>query len=72
MNGKDSFVHKLQPLGEFHKIMDVSVRFNERNKKTLGFIVYSTAEQDLMRAQLDERVDVNITDDMRPDTKLAR
>ena len=72
MKLEDTFLNRIQPLSDFSKLIDTDIRFNERNNKTLGFIVYSSREQDVMRAELEGRVGLEITGDMRPNTDLFR
>ena len=72
MKLEDTFLNRIQPLSDFSKLIDTDIRFNERNNKTLGFIVYSSREQDVMRAKLEGRVGLEITGDMRPNTDLFR
>ena len=50
MKPDDSFLNRIQPLSDFSKLIDNSARFKERNDQTIGFIIYSALEQDLMRA----------------------
>lgn len=72
MKHEDSFLKKIQPLSDFSKFIDTDVRFKERNDQTIGVIVYSAREQDVMRAKLEGRVGLEITDKMRPNTKLFK
>jgi len=39
MKQEDSFLNRLQPLSEMHKLMDKRIRFGGYNEKTLGFLV---------------------------------
>ena len=39
MEQKNSFLNKIQPLSQLHKLMDKKVRFGEFNEKTVGFLV---------------------------------
>ena len=70
MKQENSFLNKIQPLSDYGRLTDNEIRFKERNDKTIGFMVYSAHEQDVMRARLEGRVGLKIS--KRPDTKLYR
>ncbi|XP_077978956.1 uncharacterized protein LOC144434379 [Glandiceps talaboti] len=65
---EDSFLLKLQPLDEIHKLYDVKVRFGGgQNKKTLGGMMVSQYERELYGNNIRGG-----NESARPDTKLAR
>lgn len=72
MKLEDSFLNRIQPLSDINKLTDNDVRFRERNDKSIGFLVYSAHEQEVMRAKLEKRVGLRLTQDMRPNTKLYK
>ncbi|XP_071803371.1 uncharacterized protein [Asterias amurensis] len=71
MKPEDSILRRLQPLEDAAKLMQKNERFSPINDKTIGLLLYSSDEQDLM-------VDKLATDNAytplatRPDTKLSR
>jgi len=70
MDPDDSFFKKLQPLEDFAKLFEKSERFGDWNKKTLGIILYSHTETELMKTLLSERKGNGPP--KAPNTKLAR
>lgn len=55
MDPKDTFFKKLQPLEDFAKLFEKSERFGSWNQKTLGIVLYSHTETELMKTLLTER-----------------
>ncbi|KAL3832132.1 hypothetical protein ACJMK2_023803 [Sinanodonta woodiana] len=55
MDRNDSFLNKLYPLENFPEIFDRKGRFGTYNAKTLGFLLYSDSERDLLRDKLEQR-----------------
>ncbi|XP_076461608.1 uncharacterized protein LOC143294076 [Babylonia areolata] len=56
MDPKDSFLRRLQPLRDIPIIMERNNRFGSFNEKTLGMLLYSDAEEDILRINLERRV----------------
>ncbi|XP_066912255.1 uncharacterized protein [Clytia hemisphaerica] len=55
MDSKDSFFKKLQPLENYAKLFAKSERFGTWSNKSLGIILYSDTETELMKVRLAER-----------------
>ncbi|KAL3832370.1 hypothetical protein ACJMK2_024020, partial [Sinanodonta woodiana] len=55
MDRNDSFLNKLYPLENFPEIFDRKGRFGTYNDKTLGFLLYSDKERDVLRDKLEQR-----------------
>lgn len=55
MDPKDTFFKRLQPLEDFAKLFEKSERFGTWNNKTLGIVLYSHTETELMKTLLTER-----------------
>ncbi|XP_078376863.1 uncharacterized protein LOC144660159 [Oculina patagonica] len=55
MDPKDTFFKKLQPLEDFAKLFEKSERFGSWNTKTLGIVLFSHTETELMKTLLTER-----------------
>ncbi|XP_031568243.1 uncharacterized protein LOC116302953 [Actinia tenebrosa] len=70
MDPKHTFFKKLQPLEDFARLFEKSERFGEWNHKTLGIVLYSHTETELMKTLLTEREGNHPPD--APNTKLAR
>eukprot|EP00794_Sanderia_malayensis_P003397 gene3397-3887_t len=70
MEPKDSFFQRLQPLDEFPRLFSKSERFGKWNNKTLGIILYSHTETELMKTILKARQGSNPP--RQPNTKLYR
>jgi len=66
MKTEDCFLNRLQPLSDCDKLMSKHERFGKINEKTIGCLVYSDAEQDVMKAKLERRVGVQTTEKDRP------
>ncbi|XP_067948270.1 uncharacterized protein [Watersipora subatra] len=62
MKKEDSFLNRIQPLSKLRQLMDKKERFGKFNDKTLGFVVYSALEQDLMQTELDTIAGLDISD----------
>ena len=62
MKKEDSFLTRIPKLSEIQEILDHRNRFGTYNNKTLGFLVYSEQEQDLMRKDLEKRVGIDNSD----------
>ncbi|XP_022096774.1 uncharacterized protein LOC110982574 isoform X2 [Acanthaster planci] len=71
MKPEDSFLQRLQPLENAAILMQKSARFAPVNEKTIGFLLYSSDEQDLMVNQLALK-NARCTPVDRPNTKLSR
>ncbi|XP_065053655.1 uncharacterized protein LOC135682618 isoform X2 [Rhopilema esculentum] len=70
MDPEDSFFQKLQPLEDFPRLFAKSERFGKWNNKTLGIILYSHTETELMKMMLKARQGNNPP--KQPNTKLYR
>lgn len=70
MESEDSFFQKLQPLEEFPRLFSKAERFGKWNNKTLGIILYSHTETELMKMILKARQGSNPP--RQPNTKLYR
>lgn len=70
MKPDDRFYRKLPSLTSMPKLLDRSERFGAVNKRSLGFLVYSSDEEDIMQVDLDKRIE-NLRV-LRPDTALYR
>eukprot|EP00118_Oscarella_pearsei_P012248 m.88947 g.88947 ORF g.88947 m.88947 type:complete len:225 (+) comp36589_c0_seq17:1125-1799(+) len=70
MHNKDGFMKRIRSLKRAALAYDRSERFKGRNPHSLGFLVYSQDETELMRSSFGERADYDLPE--RPDTKLAR
>lgn len=55
MDSKDSFFKRLQPLENYARLFAKSERFGTWNNKSLGIILYSDTETELMKVRLAER-----------------
>lgn len=67
---EDSFLRRLQPLENLAKLWDKKERFGTFNEKTLGMMLYSTEEQELMASEF---ANINHGEPPnRPNTKLSR
>lgn len=55
LDPKDTFFKRLQPLEDFAKLFEKSERFGNWNSKTLGIVLYSHTETELMKTLLSER-----------------
>ncbi|XP_070184563.1 uncharacterized protein [Littorina saxatilis] len=56
MKPEDSFMRRLQPLRDIPLIMERNNRFGDYNDNTLGMLLYSDAEEDILRINLERRV----------------
>ncbi|KAK3702887.1 hypothetical protein QZH41_014164 [Actinostola sp. cb2023] len=70
MDPKHTFFKKLQPLENFARLFEKSERFGDWNSKTLGIVLYSHTETELMKTLLSEREGNKPPEP--PNTKLAR
>eukprot|EP00112_Aurelia_sp_Birch-Aquarium-sp1_P010373 Seg2218.5 transcript_id=Seg2218.5/GoldUCD/mRNA.D3Y31 product="putative protein R571" protein_id=Seg2218.5/GoldUCD/D3Y31 len=70
MENEDSFFQKLQPLEDFPRLFSKAERFGKWNNKTLGIILYSHTETELMKQILKARQGSNPP--KQPNTKLYR
>ncbi|KAK2564725.1 Uncharacterized protein P5673_011405 [Acropora cervicornis] len=70
MDPKDTFFKRLQPLEDFAKLFEKSERFGKWNQKTLGIVLYSHTETELMKTLLSERE--GNKPPKPPTTKLAK
>ncbi|XP_033111105.1 uncharacterized protein LOC117112151 [Anneissia japonica] len=71
LNENDSFLRRLQPLEDISRLWDKKERFGTPTNKTIGLLLYSSDESELMVSKLNQRV--GLTDPPeRPDTKLSR
>ncbi|XP_033629031.1 uncharacterized protein LOC117291448 [Asterias rubens] len=74
MEHQDSFLKKVQRLAELPKLWDPRERFGKRNDKTIGILLYSAGEKEVMKDVLKERFKDRIIESERiphPETKLA-
>eukprot|EP00057_Strongylocentrotus_purpuratus_P005163 XP_003730347.1 PREDICTED: uncharacterized protein LOC100890697 [Strongylocentrotus purpuratus] len=69
MKPGDSMLRRLQPLEDIGKLWDKKERFGTVNPKTIGLVLYSSDEQDVMVSKLQKRKVHNV---VRPDTKLSK
>ncbi|XP_065839913.1 uncharacterized protein [Oscarella lobularis] len=67
---KDGFMRRIRSLKSASLQYDRSERFKGRNAKSLGFLVFSQGETELMRSSFGERENGDVLE--RPNTKLAR
>ncbi|GAB1601046.1 uncharacterized protein LOC115216501, partial [Argonauta hians] len=74
MAPEDTFLNRLRPLDKMLRFFDKSVRFGTFNEKTIGFLLFSDDEQEIMRNHLEERLKENGCGTLPdyPDTKLSR
>ncbi|XP_014784577.1 uncharacterized protein LOC106879487 isoform X2 [Octopus bimaculoides] len=74
MAPKDNFINRLRPLEQLHEFFDKSVRFDTFNKKTLGFLLFSDDEPEIMRTHLENRLKEYGCYELNryPETKLAK
>lgn len=56
MDRNDTFLTRLRPLDKMLKFYDKSARFGTYNSKTLGFLLFSENEPEIMRTHLEERL----------------
>ncbi|CAI9728168.1 XP_036362369.1uncharacterized protein LOC115216174 [Octopus vulgaris] len=56
MAPEDNFISRLRPLEQLHEFFDKSIRFGTFNKKTLGFLLFSDDEPEIMRTYLENRL----------------
>lgn len=70
MHRNDTFLTRLRPLNNMQKFFDKSARFGTYNKQTLGFLLYSADESEIMRTHLEERLKDFITE--YPVTNLSK
>jgi len=70
MEPENSFFKKLQPLEDFPRLFSKGERFGKWNDKTLGIILYSHTETELMKTILKARQGSNPP--KQPNTKLYR
>ncbi|KXJ23340.1 Uncharacterized protein R571 [Exaiptasia diaphana] len=70
MDPKHTFFKKLQPLEDFARLFEKSERFGDWNRKTLGIVLYSHTETELMKTLLSEREGNKPPEP--PNTKIAR
>ncbi|XP_038044381.1 uncharacterized protein LOC119719130 [Patiria miniata] len=71
MKPEDGFLQQLQPLENAAILMQKNARFAPVNDKTIGLLLFSSDEQDLMVNQLAQK-SACILPVERPDTKLSR
>ncbi|XP_070567001.1 uncharacterized protein YqhO-like [Ptychodera flava] len=69
LNADDSFIVRLQPLSDIHKMWNKKRRFDKFNEKTLGVLLCSKSEPEVFEEHI---IDEEVTKIPRPDTKLAR
>lgn len=72
MERKDSFIRRLQPLRDIPILMERQNCFGEFNEKTLGMLLYSDAEEDILRISLERRVGCLVPPKPETDTKLYK
>ncbi|KAL8563991.1 hypothetical protein ACOMHN_025322 [Nucella lapillus] len=70
MDPKHSFLRQLQPLRDIPIIMERHNRFGSFNDRTLGMLLYSDAEEDILRINLERRVGCLKPAKPDPETKL--
>lgn len=72
MRPGDSFIERLQPLDQIPQLLDRKYRFryDEKENKTLGLLLFADSESDVYRYILEKRIGAHLA--KFPDTKLAR
>ncbi|PVD30272.1 hypothetical protein C0Q70_09536 [Pomacea canaliculata] len=55
MKPEDSFLHRLQPLRDLPIHLERNNRFNPPNDRTIGFLLFSESEEDVLRYRLQLR-----------------
>ncbi|XP_072179358.1 uncharacterized protein [Diadema setosum] len=69
MDPEDSMLRRLCPLEDIGRLWDKKERFGTKNPKTIGLLLYSSDEPDIMVAKLLKR---KVRKSMRPTTKLSK
>ncbi|XP_070532621.1 uncharacterized protein [Ptychodera flava] len=72
MKPEDNYLKKLQNLDDIGRLWDKKERFGEFNKNTIGLLLFSGDESEVMKSQLCQREGMSTCVSQRPDTKLAR
>ncbi|CAI9728166.1 XP_029641795.1uncharacterized protein LOC115216501 [Octopus vulgaris] len=74
MAPEDTFLNRLRPLDKLLKFFDKSVRFGTFNEKTVGFLLFSDDEPEIMRTHLEDRLKDNGCGTLPeyPETKLSK
>ncbi|XP_046846665.1 uncharacterized protein LOC124440335 isoform X2 [Xenia sp. Carnegie-2017] len=70
MESQDAFFKRLISIHDFERLYEKSERFGTWNEKTLGIILYSNSETELMKTTLSDRP--GNKPPSPPDTKLAK
>lgn len=70
MDPQDSFIRRLQPLREIPILMERQNRFGTFNEKTLGMLLYSDAEEDILRMSLERRIGCLLPAKPQTETRL--
>nr|XP_054767259.1 uncharacterized protein LOC129274479 [Lytechinus pictus] len=71
LNPEDSMLRRLQPLEDIGRLWDRKERFGTTNPRTIGMLLYSSDEQDVMVDKLAKR-ETTMPPQPLPPTKLAR
>ncbi|GFR85461.1 hypothetical protein ElyMa_004174600 [Elysia marginata] len=72
MAKEDAFLLKLQPLKKLPELMSNCNRFATQNPKSLGFLLFSESEREVMKEQLEKRQGAVLPTRPVKDTKLYK
>ncbi|CAG5119290.1 unnamed protein product [Candidula unifasciata] len=72
MDTDDSFLLKMQNLNDLPQKWSVKNTFGERNKKTVGFLLYDDTEVEIMRYSLERRINSVLPEKPSRQTKLYK
>ncbi len=73
MRPEDTFLKKIQPLRDIRKLWDRKERFGHKNERTLGLLLYSNFEPEVMKDALNDRLAKYLDYSQKvPDTKLSK
>ncbi|PVD30055.1 hypothetical protein C0Q70_09316 [Pomacea canaliculata] len=69
MDPADSFLKRLQPLDNIHRLLDRTERFGTKNDRTLGMLLFADNERELLRYHVEARLETPLQE--LPNTRLA-
>ncbi|BFZ23318.1 hypothetical protein BsWGS_26357 [Bradybaena similaris] len=72
MEAEHALLLKMQNLNDLPQKWSIKNTFGERNKKTLGFLLYDDTEVEIMRYSLERRVDSVVPEKPSKETKLYK